>query len=82
MGELKTGAQIRIWSGENNNNETDNIAVMVYRKRLPAGVSFEKVRTAILSEVAEMVKTKFPYSYWVSPKAKDWLGKFKAGERQ
>ena len=36
MGELKGASPLRIWAGENEKNETDNLAIMIYRKRLPS----------------------------------------------
>ena len=72
MGALKSGSPLRVWAGENEKNETDNIAVMIYRKRLPKGVSFEQVRKSLLVEIEKIVRNS-PHSYWVSPKASGWL---------
>ena len=72
MGELKGGSPLRIWAGENEKNETDNLAVMIYRKRLPRGVSFEEVRKSLVGEIEKIVRNS-PYAYWVSPKASSWL---------
>jgi len=74
MGELKRGSVLRIWAGENGKNETDNVAVMIYRKRLPKGASFEKVRKSLLDEIEKIVRIS-PYSYWVAPKASSWLNR-------
>ena len=73
MGELKKGSPLRIWTGENEKNETDIVAVTIYRKRLPREASFEQVRKSLVIEINKLVKSRFPYSYWVSPKASSWL---------
>ena len=72
MGELKKGAVLRVLAGQNERNETDNVAVMIYRRRLPKGVAFEEVRKSLLKEVERAVRSS-PYTYWVAPKAAIWL---------
>jgi len=72
MGELKEGSPLRIWAGEDEKTETDNLAVMIFRKRLPKGVSFQELRRSLLVEIEKTVKNS-PYSYWVAPKASRWL---------
>ena len=74
MGELKEGSPLRIWAGEDGKTETDNLAVMIFRKRLPKGVSFKQVRENLAGEIEKIVKNS-PYSYWVAPKARGWLNR-------
>ena len=73
MGELKRGSPLRIWAGENEKNETDIVAVTIYRRRLPKEAPFEQLRKSLVIEIDRLVKSKFSYSYWVSPKASRWL---------
>jgi len=69
MGKIQPSSPLRVWAGENQKNETDNLAVMIYRKRLPRDVSFVELRKYLLEEIEKIVKNS-PYSYWVSPKAR------------
>ncbi|GAH50739.1 unnamed protein product [marine sediment metagenome] len=72
MGELQQESpMLRIWAGENADTELDNLAVLIYRDRLPIGSSFKEVRKSILGEIEKIVRNS-PYSYWVSPKAR-WM---------
>ena len=73
MGELtKTTPMLRIWAGGSDENEYDTMAVIIYRWRLPGGVSFEEVRRNLLGEIENIARNS-PYSYWVSPKARSLL---------
>jgi hypothetical protein len=72
MGELKRSSTLRIMAGKKEESQTDLIGVLIYRKRLPKGESFEEVRKSLLVKIEQVVKDS-PYDYWVAPEPRKWL---------